>query len=202
MNSSRSFPRLRVEALELPDYVIQTLTALRFRSVRDILAFSVPDTSILCGLDNGGPKSIEAALDAPQRRLSFFLQRTPTKKVNSFEEKVKFSCDDDFLQLPTARLRLPVRAAGIVRRLHLTTIENILDYGLANLKQYANISDFTYTHIENAIVDLMHGESLPMSPRYVLHCLGKNMTNMAQQDNEPGLSGKADAKESGTGVVG
>lgn len=173
MKSSRLFPMLKIEAVQLSDEVIGILKARRFRTVQEILSFGIFDVALLCGMDSTMAEAIRAALDAPPRNITFFSGITPYKKANSFEERIRYSCDSEFLELSAESLSLSIRAARVLNTIGLRTIADILNYGLPNLTEFANVGDFTRRNIENAILDLMDGELLNQSTgfRTLLDCL-------------------------------
>jgi hypothetical protein len=173
MKNGRLFPRLKVEALQLPDEVIQVLKNHRFRMVQDILSFGISDTALLCQMDGNAIDLIEGALDVPPICVTLLSEKTPFKKANSFEEKILYTGSAEFLESPTANLSVSVRGARILSRLHLKTITDVLGYGLANLTTFTNIGEFTLRNIENAIMDLMDGQLLNHQTgfRTLLDCL-------------------------------
>lgn len=166
MKSIRSLGRLQVESLALPDGMLMALKTNRFRTVKDIIAFGVSDVALLCKMGSDAVRLMEAALSAPPRDLTLFSRRTPFRTANSFEQKVQFSCSEDFLRLPVTRLRLSARAIGILHQLHLDTISDVLDYGPRNLGNFRSIGDATCENIENAILDLMDGELLDQQTKF------------------------------------
>jgi hypothetical protein len=166
MKHNRSLRRLQVEALALPEEILQALKVNRFRSVKDILAFGVFDAALVCKMDGNAPQLIEEALSVPPKGVTFFSRRTPFRAANSFEQKIQFSCSDDFLRLPITNLRLSARAIGILHHLHLKTISDILDYGPRNLAKFRSIGEATCANIENAILDLMDGELLDQQTKF------------------------------------
>jgi hypothetical protein len=173
MKNVPSSGRLRVEVLALPDETLQTLKAHRFRTVQDILAFGVSDVASLCGMGGDGPQLIEAALNAPPEGLTLFSKTTPFRAANSFEQKILFGCSEEFLILPITSLRLSSRAVGILHRLRLQTISDILDYGLENLASLTKLGEVTSANIKNAILDMLDGESLNQQTKFptLLHSL-------------------------------
>lgn len=166
MKSVRSLGRLQTESLALPDEMLKVLKANRFRTVKDIVAFGVPDVALLCKMGSDAPRLIEAALNAPPRDVTLFSRRTPFRTANSFEQRIEFSCGEDFLRLPVTNLRLSARAVGILHHLHLDTIADVLDYGPRNLGNFRSIGDATCENIENAILDLMDGELLDQQTKF------------------------------------
>lgn len=173
MKNSRLLPRLKIEGLRLSDELIQVLRSHTFRTVQDIISFGISDMALLCGIDRNATAAVEAALDAPPECVMLFSERTPFREANSFEEKIEYSCSAEFLRLPTANLSLTTRAARVLGGLHLETIADVLDYGIANLARFANVGEATCTSIEDAILDLLDGQSLSHSTgfRTLLDCL-------------------------------
>lgn len=166
MKSIRSIGRLQTENLTLPDEMLKVLKANRFRTVKDIVAFGVSDVALLCKMGSDASRLIEAALNAPPRGTTLFSRRTPFRTANSFEQRVQFSCSEDFLRLPVTNLRLSARAVGILHHLHLDTIADVLEYGPRNLGNFRSIGDATCDNIENAILDLMDGELLDQQTKF------------------------------------
>jgi hypothetical protein len=161
MKNIRSMERLQIEALALPDEIMRALKGHRFRTAKDILAFGVSDVALVCKMGSDAPALIETALSAPPPAgVPLFSKRTPFRAANSFEQKIRFSCSEKFLQSPITDLRLSSRAAGVLHHLCLETISDILDYGPGNLACFRSIGEVTCANIQNAILDLMDGELL------------------------------------------
>lgn len=160
MKSNRSLGRLLVEALELPEEIVQLLKANRFRTVKDIHTFGVSNVALLCKIGHHGAGLIEAALSVPPKTVRLFSQRAPFKTAASFEQTVQFACSEDFLHLPVTNLKLSSRAVGVLHQLDLKTISDVLNYGLTNFALLKNIGELTSANIEHAILDLINGESL------------------------------------------
>jgi hypothetical protein len=120
----------------------------------------VSNVAIICKIGGHGAASIEAALATPPKHVKLFSEKVPFKMATSFEQKVQFSCSEEFLLMPVTSLRLSSRAVRILRQLGLETISDVLDYGVGNFAGLKNIGELTSANIENAILDLACGESL------------------------------------------
>lgn len=173
MKHSSSLGRLRIESLALPEEMLQALKAHRFRSVGDIMAFGVSNVVLLCRIGESGSASIDAALRAPDKSASVFTKRVPFKMATSFEQKVDFSCSEEFLSTPVTKLRLSSRAAAILHRLGLKTIGDILVYGIENFASVDTIGELTCANIQDSILDLMDGEMLDHGTSFsrLVYCL-------------------------------
>lgn len=80
--------------------------------------------------------------------------------AKSFEQRVDFSCSEEFLLISVRKLRLSSRAGAILRRLGLKTIGDVLGYCIETFTNFDSIGVLPCVNIQDSILDLLDGEML------------------------------------------
>lgn len=146
---------LNVDALELPDHVVDPLEAHNF-----ISAFDVFGLTLLRELEGIARGSCEGVLVALPKFVAFVSEKPSPEETRRTETRFHVIHAADVLQLRTDKLNLTPRGKAIIRRLRLITLDDLLRYGLTNLKKFKNVGERTCRNMEKAVLELIASQAL------------------------------------------
>lgn len=112
------------------------------------------------GLECSIRESIESVVDALPKFITLTSDKASSDKTCATEKLVRVIHSANFLQLPLQRLNLPARGRAIVRRLRLSTLADLFDYGLHNLREFKNVGEITCRDIEKAILEQISSQRM------------------------------------------
>jgi hypothetical protein len=160
----------RIEELDLTVRAYNVLKKNKLLTVKDIIEFG---TNNIIGLKNAGRRTVKEVLDTilpyiqtgniPSPNKDY---QSPPEDVNTtfpdnhftFEELIKRTFNKDLINTPVDELDISVRAMGALKNAGCKTIEDIVNFGLTNLRALRNVGRKTIEEIKNAIQMCNRGE--------------------------------------------